>query len=253
MQIIPINEAEAILDPLWDTAQSELNQWTIESGASHGLAVRQSWDKVVYEWVRRPDKGPALRMSRRCEVACDDYDRLVLSVMAPEAAVIRLMASTDRGECRTEAKQSGPKKQEIAMDLAGEYAMQGVVGKLRTLFNDSKRPAASRALALCEDAASSLHKYAPADVIAGGYVGFDLEVVRVGGRAGCAFVAADAPKRQYNYFIALDTPAAAAAVSAEAMRRRGEVAAAVATTTGAKSLSVAELTPFLNACVLTAT
>lgn len=91
-----------------------------------------------------------------------------------------------------------------------------------------------------------------ADVIAGGYVGFDLEIVRVGGRAGCAFVAADAPKRQYNYFIVLDAPAAAAAVAAEAMRRRGEVAAAVATTTGAKSLSVAELTPFLNACVLAA-
>ena len=118
MQIIPINEAEAILDPLWDPAQSELNQWTIESGSSHGLVVSQRWDKVGYDWARRPDKGPALRMSRRCEVSCDDYDRLVLSVMAPEGAVIRLMASTDRGECRLEAKQAGPKKQEIAMDLA---------------------------------------------------------------------------------------------------------------------------------------
>ena len=126
MQIIPINEAEAILDPLWDPAQSELNQWTIEPGSSHGLVVSQRWDKVAYEWVRRPDKGPALRMSRRCGVACDDYDRLVLSAMAPEGAVIRLMASTDRGECRFEAKQSGPKKQEIAMELAGATRLESV-------------------------------------------------------------------------------------------------------------------------------
>jgi hypothetical protein len=126
VQIIPINEAEAILEPFWDSTQSELNQWTIELGASHGLVVSQRWDKVAYEWVRRPDKGPALRMSRCCDVACDDYDRLVLSVMAPEAAVIRLMASTDRGECRTEAKQSGPKKQEIAMDLAGATLLKSV-------------------------------------------------------------------------------------------------------------------------------
>ena len=126
MQITPINEAEAILDPLWDPAQSEFNRWSIEPGASHGLVVRQNWDKVVYEWARRPDKGPALRMSRRCEVPCDDYDRLVLSVMAPEGAVIRLLASTDRGECRLEARQAGPRKQEIAMDLAGATRLESV-------------------------------------------------------------------------------------------------------------------------------
>lgn len=45
-------------------------------------------------------------------------------------------------------EDSSPEMVDVAVDLAGEYAMQGVVGKLRSLFNDSKRPAASRALAL---------------------------------------------------------------------------------------------------------
>jgi len=52
MQIVPINEAEAIIDPFWDPAQSELDQWTIDPGAGHGLAVRQSWCWVEFEWAR---------------------------------------------------------------------------------------------------------------------------------------------------------------------------------------------------------
>ncbi len=126
MQLTRINEAEAILDPFWDPSQSELNQWTIDSGAAHGLVVRQNWCWVAFEWTRRPATCPVLRMSRRCEVPCGDYNRLVLSAMAPLGAVVRLLAETDRGARRVEAPPARLKKHELALDLAGATRLASV-------------------------------------------------------------------------------------------------------------------------------
>ncbi len=126
MQIVPINEAEAILDPFWDPSLSELSQWTVEPGAAHGLNVYQNWCWVKFEWTRRPVSGPALRMSRDCGVSCGDYDRLVLSAMAPEGAVVRLQAETDRGQCRFEAPPASPKKRELVLDLDGATRLDKV-------------------------------------------------------------------------------------------------------------------------------
>jgi hypothetical protein len=126
MKAIAINEAEAILDPFWDRSLSELNRWTVEPGAHHGLRVWQNWCWVSFEWARRPANGPAVRMSRRCEVNCADYDRLVLSVMAPPDAVVRLLAETDSGPRRLDAPPAGPKKRELAMELDGATRLDRV-------------------------------------------------------------------------------------------------------------------------------
>jgi hypothetical protein len=126
MQIIAINEAEAILDPFWDASLSELSRWAIEPGAGQGLRVYQNWCWVAFEWARRPVTGPALRMSRRCGVDCGDYDRVLLSVMAPEGAVVRLQAETDRGPRRLEASPAGPKKRELALELDGATRLDSV-------------------------------------------------------------------------------------------------------------------------------
>lgn len=119
MKLIPINAAEAILDPFWDPDLSELKQWTVDPGAAHGLKVYQNWCWAAFEWARRPAGGPALRLSRRIGVSCADYDRLVLSVMAPPDAIARLLAETDRGPRRLQAPPAGLKKRELALDLAG--------------------------------------------------------------------------------------------------------------------------------------
>ncbi len=126
MRLTPINEAEAILDPLWDPAQSELSQWTVEPGPAHGLTIRQNWCWAEFEWARRPAAGPALRMRRACGIDCGGYDRLVLSVMAPEKAVVRLMAETDRGSRRLDAPPAGLKKKELALDLEGATRLESV-------------------------------------------------------------------------------------------------------------------------------
>jgi len=126
MRVTTINEAEAVLDPFWDPALSELSQWTIDPGATHGLVVGQNWCWVTFEWARRPVSGPALRMRRACGIACGDYDRLVLSVMAPENAVVRIVAETDRGLRRLDAPPFGLKKKELALDLEGAARLEAV-------------------------------------------------------------------------------------------------------------------------------
>jgi len=105
MRITAINEAEAILEPFWDASLSGLKQWTIEPGAVHGLRVCRNRCWPAFEWARRPAKGPALRMTRRCEVECGDYDCLVLSVMAPPEAIVRLLAESDLGQRRRHSRK----------------------------------------------------------------------------------------------------------------------------------------------------
>jgi hypothetical protein len=126
MHPIPFNEAEAIIELFWDPAQSELAQWTIDPGRTTGLAVRQDWCLVKFEWTAGPDAGPALRMHRECDVACADYDGLVLSVMAPTGSHVRLIAETDRGTLSTQAPPAGRRKSEIVLDLAGAARITGL-------------------------------------------------------------------------------------------------------------------------------
>lgn len=124
MLINPINEAEAIIEPFWDPLLSELGQWTIDPGTPHGLVVRQNWCHVAFAWTRRPADGPALRMRRVCGLDCGDYDGLVLSVMAPPNAVVRMIAETDAGVRQLDAPPAGILKKELVLDLAGATRLE---------------------------------------------------------------------------------------------------------------------------------
>lgn len=119
IRVVPINEAEAILDPLWDPQQSGFSDWHVEPGDGHGLRVWQNWCWVGFEWASRPPIGPALRMSRHYGVSCSGYDHLMVSAMAPIGAVLRITASTDRGQITMEAAPAGVLKQEHHLDLDG--------------------------------------------------------------------------------------------------------------------------------------
>jgi hypothetical protein len=107
----PINLAEAIIDPLWDPQLSELSQWTVAPGAEHGLRVYQNWCWAGFEWTHKPAHGPALRMSRRFDLDCACYDRLMISVTTPERAILRLTAQTERGEVEFVAPPASGQKQ----------------------------------------------------------------------------------------------------------------------------------------------
>lgn len=96
VRLTPINTAEAIIEAFWDPHLSGLDEWDVESGERHGLRVYQNWCWVAFEWVRKPTSGPALRMTRRFDVNCSGYDRLMISLKAPRTALLRLTAVTDK-------------------------------------------------------------------------------------------------------------------------------------------------------------
>ena len=118
--------AEAIIDPLWDPQLSELSRWQVEPGVEHGLRVYQNWCWAGFEWARKPARGPALRMSRRFDVDCTGYDHLIISVMAPANAILRLEATTDRGRIAFEAPPAPNEKKEYAIDLLGAVRLEEV-------------------------------------------------------------------------------------------------------------------------------
>jgi hypothetical protein len=126
MRITPINMAEAIIEPFWDPELSGLAHWTIETGVEHGLQVRQNWCWAEFEWARKPRRGPALRMSRHIDVDCTSYDRLMVSVMAPERSVFRMSARTDRGEVAFESPPAPALKKEYVLDLRGASHIEAV-------------------------------------------------------------------------------------------------------------------------------
>ena len=120
-QAIPVNEAEAVVDPFWDPQQSEFDKWEVKPGEGHGLVVNQNWCNVVFSWMRRPAQGPALEMSRDLVLDCRGYTHLVLSAFAPSGSVIRLVAETEQGRkiAETAPIDDDIGKREVALDLEG--------------------------------------------------------------------------------------------------------------------------------------
>lgn len=113
-RIIPINVAEAIIDPLWDPARSGLKHWKITDGSKHGLRVSQVWCYAAFEWVRNPKKGPALSMTRSFNLDIQGYVKLIACIMAPEGSVVEVAATTDRGTYRARC---------AARTYKGEYGL----------------------------------------------------------------------------------------------------------------------------------
>ncbi len=94
MQLTPINSAEAIFEAFFDETLSGLPKWTVHEGGAEGLQVTQRWAWVNYDWQRPPTDPavPALRMSRALDLACADYDAVMLSLVAPPGACVALIA-----------------------------------------------------------------------------------------------------------------------------------------------------------------
>jgi len=119
LRLIPINVAEAIIEPFWDPALSGFNEWEIKLGEEYGLRVWQNWCWVGFEWLRAPADGVALEMSRRLQVDCQAYNRLLVSIVVPEKALFKIMVQTDKGSRFYETLVTGTQKKEYAVALEG--------------------------------------------------------------------------------------------------------------------------------------
>lgn len=116
---IPINMAEAIIEPFWDPGLSGLDQWIIGPGHDWGLEVKQNWAAVDFEWASRPEKNPALRMCRDFNVDCSDYDLLLVRMAGPEKSVLKITATTDLGELVYTSEPAFGNATEHKLDLHG--------------------------------------------------------------------------------------------------------------------------------------
>ena len=121
---MPINVAEAIIEPFWDPQISGLSKWRIRPGARHGLRVSQNWCWVNFEWMRRPAGRPALSMSRSFNIPCKGYDKLLVSVQAPVGSTVRLAAVTDKGQRSMASTPSPVDRREVALDLKGATVLK---------------------------------------------------------------------------------------------------------------------------------
>ena len=128
MKLTPINTAEAIFEPFFDETLSGLPRWTIHSGGTDGLVVRQTWANVAFDWQRAPTDPaiPALRMSRVLAVDCADYETLMFSLVTPPGARVALIADTDAGERRNLSTPFAHQKRELLLPLDGAKELRGL-------------------------------------------------------------------------------------------------------------------------------
>jgi hypothetical protein len=119
MQPVPINVAETIVEPFWDPGVSDLEHWTVDAGPQHGLKVEQYWCDVMFSWARKPVDGPAVKMSRKWDLDCSAYDRLIVSAMLPTGCTMQVCAVTDHGLRKAMFGPSPGKVQEYELPLEG--------------------------------------------------------------------------------------------------------------------------------------
>jgi len=135
MNITPINMAEAIIEPFFDGSISGFSKWVIDDGTEHGLVVKQNWCWVTFEWARRAVDNRPLRMKRDFDVDCGDYNDLIVSVMAPPGAVVKLVVQTERGAVMGRSKTFGAVKQEVPVSLRGARRIQNVTMEIHSRHN----------------------------------------------------------------------------------------------------------------------
>lgn len=121
---IPVNEAEAILDPFWSTEISTLPQWAVAPGEGHGLRIKQNWSAVDFEWSRQPVQGPALSLTRRYGIDSARYDKLMARAAVPEGATFRMSATTDKGHLVFQSEPSNGRETEYYMPLDGAARLE---------------------------------------------------------------------------------------------------------------------------------
>ena len=89
-QPIPINEAEAIIDPFWDQHLAPLDRYTLNCGRIDALPaacnprVAQYWCWAMIKWDRAVTDRPVVILSREMNVNLVGYDHLMMRLAAPE-------------------------------------------------------------------------------------------------------------------------------------------------------------------------
>ena len=106
MQVIPINEAEAIIEPFWDGGSSEhpkdkmslLDAYEVTIHGSTVGEVKQTWCSVAVSIYRAEVDKIAISMERQCDIFIDGYDVFRVFASIPSWAKIFVKATIDGKE-----------------------------------------------------------------------------------------------------------------------------------------------------------
>ena len=123
---IPINIAEAIIEPFWAPELSGFDEWVIDPNLDSGLHIKQNWAAVDFEWRKIPDEGPALRMSRDILVNCRNYDELIVRAALPRESILTVIVHTDQGTWHSSSQPSSENRIEHAVDLKGASVIEKI-------------------------------------------------------------------------------------------------------------------------------
>ncbi|MFA6929319.1 MAG: hypothetical protein WCT05_03255, partial [Lentisphaeria bacterium] len=115
-RITPINSAEAIFAPFWDTSHEEHKNWQITKGS-----CKPNWTGLIIQWQKKDLEAgkPVFEFIREDEFSCASYDQLMLSGMAPEGCKLRVTIDTDQGTCALEWISKRSVRDEYILPLQG--------------------------------------------------------------------------------------------------------------------------------------
>jgi hypothetical protein len=119
MRLTPINSAEAIFEAFFDPQLSELARWEADAAGIPGFRIWQNWIWIQWTWERPAPDGRVLRLSRRHDLDCSGYDRLIACVTLPAGATLTIRAETDLGPRARAGEPFGSVKREEWLPLEG--------------------------------------------------------------------------------------------------------------------------------------
>jgi hypothetical protein len=134
--LLPINDAEAVIDAFWDMSLSGLADWEVTALPRHGVTVNQAWCWAAFDWVSASPTDPVLEMRRALDLDCTDYDTLILSYVAPAGTVMTVTAETERGE-RTISGTATERTCEVMLPLTGACTLAAVTLALVPASSDA--------------------------------------------------------------------------------------------------------------------
>jgi len=140
-RMIPVNEAEVIIEQFWDSCFMDLESWEIENVvdfpvstnlSSHydklpkiigeGYQIRRLWDGFHFTVLQ----GKKLCMQRQYQLAIKHYNCLVVEGSFPEGTLVILTALTDEGRYEQRynfEKEEASSKKELILQIQGQLLL----------------------------------------------------------------------------------------------------------------------------------
>lgn len=132
MRLTPINSAEAVFEAFHDPQLSEFKQWTVSSDGVRGFKIWQNWVWVQWEWQQPADNGLVARFTRKLDLDCSAYDRLIINASIAEGGYYTLKVETDAGPRQRQGEPFGATKREEWLPLDGAKRITSLTIEART-------------------------------------------------------------------------------------------------------------------------